>query len=309
MKILFLIFSLFLFCSCSPKEKKESLSDKVAKDLSSPKHSTKKVEPITLSPSHSKNDKGTTTLNYSIPSSLNFLPTSTTGVIIKHKAYTLSYVETHEQAEWVAYELTREMMDQRRRNNIKRKNNFRDDPSIPTGSAYLDDYKYSGYDRGHLAPAATVGYTIETMSESFYLSNMSPQDPDFNQKKWRLLEEQVREWGFREKALYIVTGPVLEDGLKQIGKRSRSDQNNKRVSVPNYYYKIIIDRTDEPKAIAFLMPNKEIKDSMENYIVSIDHIEEITGIDFFPALEDSLENRLEKKGDIREWKINPKKFQ
>ncbi|MDZ7792136.1 MAG: DNA/RNA non-specific endonuclease [Spirochaetia bacterium] len=125
---------------------------------------------------------------------------------MRHTGYTLSYSEEHEQAEWVAYKLTIEELQ----GDVERTDNFREDKKVDTETASLSDYRGSGYDRGHLAPAADFSWSEEAMSDTFYLSNMSPQKPGFNRGIWRSLESQVREWAIRDKALLVVTGPVFE---------------------------------------------------------------------------------------------------
>ena len=176
---------------------------------------------------------------------------------------------------------------------IQRSNDFESDPNVRTGSATDRDYKGSGYDRGHLAPAADMSSSANTMQESFYYSNMSPQDPSFNRGIWKKLEELVRDWAVDYKSVYVVTGPVLSDGLPTIGPN--------QVSVPKYYYKVILDHHEHPKAIAFILPNQGSKESLTRYVVSIDELEKITGIDFFPGLVDKEENALEKEVCIACW--------
>jgi endonuclease G len=211
--------------------------------------------------------------------------------VIKHTAFTLCYDEKYEQAKWVAYCLTDKMCENK---EAERTNNFRADESIKTGSATPSDYKKSGYDRGHLCPAGDMSWNELAMNESFLMSNMSPQIPAFNRGIWNVLEGDVRNWTRKNKELYIVTAGVLQDTLKTIGTN--------KVAVPNYYYKIILDVSlPEYKAIAFVMPNKESKTSVFNYAVSIDSVERLTGINFFPALPDSLESILESKIDINLW--------
>lgn len=107
--------------------------------------------------------------------SQEYLPKSE-GEIIRHKYYTLSYNEDHEQANWVHYKLNPTLLD----GTMPRINSFKADPNVSTKSAELSDYKGSGYDRGHLAPAGDIKYSKESMIESFFLSNMSPQNPSFN---------------------------------------------------------------------------------------------------------------------------------
>lgn len=208
----------------------------------------------------------------------------TADKVIYHSHYSLSYSEEHEQAEWVMYELTADEA----RGGYERSDNFRADPDISTGSAQLNDYKGSGYDRGHLAPAGDMAFSTTAMSESFYLSNMSPQHPSFNRGGWKSLEALSRAWALEDGDLYIITGPVLKHTRGQIG--------SSRVSIPAYYYKILFDIDEgERRSIAFLMPNASISSKVEDYVVSVDSLEVLTGIDFFPGLADSLEDQLESR--------------
>ncbi len=223
------------------------------------------------------------------------LPASRPGdVIISHTGYTLCYNEEHEQPDWVAYELTREEVY----GAEDRADDFRPDPTVKTGSATLDDYRGSGYDRGHLIPAADLKWSAEAMSDSFYLSNMSPQDPQFNRGIWGTLEGVVRNFAATEGNVYVVTGPVLTDGpYSTIGK------NN--VSVPKRYYKVVLDYTEpEIKAIGFLLPNEGSKKSVQSFACSVDAVEEATGLDFFPLLPDDIETKLENSYDTGLWDFN-----
>lgn len=223
----------------------------------------------------------------------NFLPEiKGEEKIISHSAYSLCYSEEHEQAKWVAYYLNAEMCNS---GSEERSDNFRQDKKIETVSALPEDYKKSGFDRGHLCPAGDMAWNETAMSESFLMSNMSPQVPGFNRGIWKKLETEVREWTKEFGELYIVTAGVLQDSLPVIGTN--------RVSVPKYYYKVLLahhKKTDE--AIAFIMPNASSTESVFNYAVSIDSVENLTGINFFPALPDSLESFLESKLDTRPWK-------
>ncbi|MDD4645302.1 MAG: DNA/RNA non-specific endonuclease [Bacteroidales bacterium] len=220
----------------------------------------------------------------------NFYPTSTTHQIVRHKYYTLSYKEANEQAEWVAYLLTAAMPT----SEFDRRNNFRPDPLVKTGSAELADYTGSNFDRGHLCPAEDMSFSKEAISETFYLSNMSPQNSSFNRGIWSKLEAKVRDWVLTYDSLYIVTGGVLTSDLGKIGRN--------KVSVPRYYYKIILHYTrDDIRMIAFLLPNKKVAGSLAQYVVATDSIEQLTGIDFFQALPDLIESKLESDCDTSKW--------
>ncbi len=212
--------------------------------------------------------------------------------IIKHAAYTLCYNEEYEQAKWVAYRLTNKMCEG---NGEERTDDFREDKNVRTGSALPDDYKKTGYDRGHLCPAGDMAWSEITMSESFFMSNMSPQEPKFNRGIWKTLESAVREWAKKNEEIYIVTAGILKDTVKTIGK------NN--VAVPKLFYKVILDvRGSEQKAIAFIMPNEGSKKSIFDFAVTIDSVERLTGINFFPSLPDPIECGLESHIDIELWK-------
>ena len=210
--------------------------------------------------------------------------------IIHHSAYTLAYDEAHEQASWVAYELTATETT----GPAERSSSFYEDPLVVTGSASNADYSGSGYDRGHLAPAGDMTWSPEAMRESFYYSNMSPQVPSFNRGIWKKLETQVRTWAQVYEVIQVVTGPVLTGELHSIGI------NN--VSVPSYYYKIILDHQGpDIKAIGFVMANAASAMPLQSFVVTIDQIEKLTGIDFFPALPDAEEDFLESHVNIDAW--------
>jgi len=231
----------------------------------------------------------------------DFYPESTTGQVITHKHYTLSYSEEHEQAEWVAYKLTKENL---RKPRIKREKKFRQDDLISTLSAKHSDYTHSGYTRGHLAPAGDMAFSKEAMRESFFMSNMSPQVKEFNGGIWRELEENVRDWAYDNDELYIVSGPILREDhiIKKIGFNE--------VAVPNLFYKIILDlKEPEQKAIAFLIPNEKSEKHIKHYTTSIDEIEKLTEINFFAGfLPEELEERLEQKGNPKQWDFDKRKY-
>jgi len=227
-----------------------------------------------------------------------YIPSSSTGQVIHHAHYSLSYSEAHEQAEWVYYELT---AFEASNNRYKRTDNFREDYKIRSESAGLSDYRGSGYDRGHLAPAGDMAFSNIAMSESFYMSNMSPQHPSFNRGLWRQLESLTRAWASEYSALYIATGAILEPNLRTIGAN--------QVSIPNYYFKAIMDYDEtsgDYRAIAFILPNRKGKGSLQSYVVSIDNLESRTGIDFYPQLSDEVENRIEANYDLDNWNWSAK---
>ena len=209
------------------------------------------------------------------------------GQLIRHTYYSLDYNAKHKQPNWVYYRLTYNMIN----GKVKRLDDFRPDPAVSSGSATLADYKGSCYDRGHLCPAADMKISEQAMSETFFLSNMSPQFPPFNRGKWSDLEKLVRSYiKDISDTIYIVTGPVFISNKGSIGKSN--------VTVPGFYYKAIYS----PKrgGIGFLMPNVKIELPLKTWVVSIDLIETLTGIDFFYQLDDKTENRIESQNEW--WK-------
>ena len=219
---------------------------------------------------------------------------SGSDIIVQHTGYTLSYNEEHEQPNWVAYLLRADKVFAA---ESDRADNFREDPAIPTGSATLADYKGSGYDRGHLIPAADQKWSAQAMDDSFFLSNMSPQTHSFNAGIWSKLESAVRTMAAQNQEICVVTGPVLTDGpYKTIGA------NN--VSVPNYFYKVILDYYGaEKKAIGFILAQTD-KGNLSAFAVTVDDVEKLTGIDFFPLLDDAEESALESVFDVSLWDLS-----
>jgi endonuclease G len=223
----------------------------------------------------------------------DFLPSSTTNGVVKHAFYTLSYNEEFEQAEWVAYELKKSYI----KNNNFRRPFFIEDPKVATGSASWRNYKNSGYDKGHLCPAGDMEFAIDAYNDTFLTSNISPQVRDFNNGIWNRLEQKVRYWAVKYDGLYVITGGVLKKSFRTIGKE--------KVLVPKYFYKILLDNdAGNYKMIAFLVPNEGSNKPLYSFVVSVDRVEEMTGIDFFPKLKDDLENQLEKNSDYKNWSFN-----
>ena len=211
--------------------------------------------------------------------------------IVEREGYALGYVEKWEQAAWVAYRLTKDEVMSRK---ASRADAFMPDPEVKTGSATLEDYQGSGYDRGHLAPAGDMHWSWKAMLESFYMSNMSPQDPSFNRGIWSRLEQAVRRFAHSEGSVFVVTGPIITgDEEKTIGAN--------KVRVPEFYYKVVYDETPPEKMIAFILPNKGSKKPLDSFVVSVDDVEEATGLDFFSALSEDMQKRLESNSDANAW--------
>jgi len=214
------------------------------------------------------------------------------GQLITREAYALLHDGNKKVSLWVSYHLTKEDLQ----GTTGRTDNFRPDPKIPTGKrAELSDYYKSGYDRGHMAPAGDMKRSKKVMSESFYLSNMCPQEAGLNRYKWRILEEKARNFTQAKGESWIITGPVFMDIDGDGNKDCLGRIGTNRVWVPTHFYKIIVTKNGEIKAISFLMPNKKPAGNIEDYQVPVDSIEKITGLDFLNELPDNIENRIESQ--------------
>ena len=215
-----------------------------------------------------------------------------TEQIIRHKGYTVSYNSDYRVANWVAYELTRE---EAQSDKAERKNKFVIDPDVKGATAINEDYTGTGYDRGHLAPAADMKWSLQAMQESFYLSNITPQKPKLNRGIWKDLEEQCRLWALDNGALLIATGPVLKPELKRMGKN--------RVAIPKQFYKVVcMIRDNQYEAVGFLFENRDYGSMpLQKMMIPVDSVESVTGIDFFPALPDDIEQRVEAKVNPNAW--------
>lgn len=217
--------------------------------------------------------------------------------IVMHSAMVLSYNEDHEQPNWVMHIVPKDVIT----GTVTRTNDFRMDPKVSTKSADVGDYWDSGYDRGHLAPSADFRWSKKALSESYYYSNMSPQHPELNRNSWNSLEIQIREWVIDHGELVVITGPILRDGLP------KTQQGSYRLSIPEAYFKIVVDMNPEqPKALAFLFPNQNVPYQLSKYLVSIDSIEAITGIDFFASVSNA--EIFESQSDLKLWKTSTTKI-
>ncbi|MDT0538237.1 MULTISPECIES: DNA/RNA non-specific endonuclease [Croceitalea] len=228
----------------------------------------------------------------SAPFKKEYLPSSSFNQIVLHDYFMLSYSEFHEQAEWVAYELKKEHLTY---DNRKRPY-FIEDPKVASKSADWRNYKGSGFDRGHLCPAGDRRFSEYAYNETFYTSNISPQDRAFNAGIWNRLEMQVRDWCKRYDDLYIITGGVLKNNLEEIGSED--------VDVPEAFYKVIFrNDNNQLHVMAFLFPNKESRKPLKQFLVTIDELELATGIDFFYKKSDKWQKRIENKMSIKNWKF------
>lgn len=219
------------------------------------------------------------------------LPSSIDKNIVVHEHYMLSYSEPHEQAAWVAYTLDKSHLT----NDDRKRPYFIEDPKVKSKSADWRNYRGSGYDRGHLCPAGDRRFSEYAYNETFYTSNITPQNRDFNAGVWNRLEMQVRQWCRRYDRLYVITGGVLRGEMEEIGSED--------VDVPKAFYKIVARKKGRSyKVLAFLMPHKESDLPLSKFLVSVDTLESLTGLDFFKGLENS-EVEFEEEIDSSEWKF------
>jgi endonuclease G len=218
-------------------------------------------------------------------------------VPVYHLGYALVYNEPHEQATWVAYELTAAETEK----VYGRSDRFRQDPLVVSGTADDADYAGSGYDRGHLAPAADMGWSATAMEESFYYSNMSPQAPSFNRGIWKKGEDLIRTWARAYGRLFIATGPVLDARLPKIGPAG--------VSVPRFFFKVVLDTSGpEKKGIGFWIPNQGSALPLSAFAYPIDSIEAWTGLNFFPKLSLQTAHLAEGSLCLECWSWGKTKF-
>lgn len=209
-------------------------------------------------------------------------------LLLNRSSFAIGYSFKYRQPLWVCYILS---ASQLKMPKMRRRNRFTADPDIRLNPVKPAEYRKTGYDRGHLAPAADMNYAELPMKHSFYMSNMSPQLPGFNRGIWKRLELQIRQWAKREEKLCIITGPLFFSGQPQrIGRM---------IPVPDAFFKIILDLTPPHKMVAFVIPNNTTKKRLKSFAVTVDHVENLTGFDFFSGFPG--ENELENRNQIKLW--------
>ena len=207
-----------------------------------------------------------------------------------YNGYTVSYNKDLKIPNWVSYELTR----QETKGKEKRSDNFIADPLVKGTIATNADYARSGYDKGHMAPAADMKWSPEVMKESFYFSNMCPQHPQLNRRGWKNLEEKIRDWAIADSAIIIICGPIINQSSRTIGKN--------KVAVPERFFKVVLSPFVKPvRGIGFLFNNRQAVEPLSTYAVTIDSIEKLTNMDFFSPLPDEIENEVEANADYYQW--------
>lgn len=215
--------------------------------------------------------------------------------LIVHPGHMLVYSEKHEQPKWTAHVASPDLI----KGNLARIDSFLPDPLVKTGTAVTADYWNSGFDRGHMVPSADMRWNLEALQGTYYYSNISPQVPELNRETWADLEDWGRRYvNFSKRRVFVATGPVLRDGLPTMQKADRKNE----VSIPEYFWKVFADLDgDTPKAIGFVMRNSKLDGPPISYAVTVDSVETLTGLDFFPALDDATEDRIEAMRDLKDW--------
>lgn len=213
---------------------------------------------------------------------------SRTDDVIEYLGYSVSYNKDRKIPNWVSYELLASETD----GPYSRKGkNFRQDPSLSLPQAEDNDYRNSGWSRGHMAPAGDFKWSDDAMWDTFYFTNCCPQNQSLNAGQWSTLEKKVRDWANRFGSVTVVTGPLVwENSYGAIG------YNN--VVVPDAFFKAVLAGE---QSIAFVMYNKSENENMQKCAMSVDKLEELSGIDFFTELDDDFENRVEATYNLRNW--------
>lgn len=216
-------------------------------------------------------------------------------IYASHEGYSLSYDTINHCPFWVAWELTSSEAQGRH----GRSNDFRPDPQLPYKHQVSETaFSGSGYDRGHMCPAGDQKWSELAMSESFFMSNMCPQDPTLNQVWWEHLEEAERRWAKQEGSVYIVCGPIFDN------KKATNwiDGYNIKIGIPDGFFKVFLSlKSGKEKAIGFIFRNNGTRQPVGKAACSVDHVEEVTGYDFFSGLDDDLEQKLESNFNMGKW--------
>lgn len=212
--------------------------------------------------------------------------------IKEYEGFTVSFNEYHHTPNYVAWEL---LASETVGPHSRKSNKFRWDGAV-NGCPEHEDYTHSGFDRGHMIPAADCKYSAKAMEDCFYLTNICPQNHSLNSGGWKKLEEACRQWALRFKAIVIIAGPIYKNtDTRFIGETG--------VRVPSGFFKVILDTSSpEPKAIGFIYPNASSPGQISSYAVTIREVEKLTRFDFFYQLPDTLEEILETQYDYRLWK-------
>lgn len=212
-------------------------------------------------------------------------------ILTKH-GFTVGFSKKYRHPYWVAYKLN----CSETKGEIPRSNYFREDQILGKYSPSTDDYYASGYDKGHLIPAADNKADSLSMHDSFLMSNVSPQIPEFNRGIWKKLEEQVRDWACDYDSIYVITGALLHNELTRLGKS--------KVAIPDHYFKsLLVFDGKKQSTISFYLYQYTKESELQKFILTTDSLESILGYDLFYNLNDNIEAKIESKIDSLFWKI------
>lgn len=219
-------------------------------------------------------------------------PEAVASQVIDYPGFRVSFNTDYHQPNWVAWELTGEESTANVANRKQAK--FQPDHDVE-GCAQLEDYRGSGYERGHMCPAGDMKWSLDAMNSCFLLTNICPQASKLNGGPWNSLENKCREWAVRDSAIVIVCGPVLTDEL------TRAIGPNK-VAVPERFFKVVLaPYANPPRAIGFIMANGYSQGGMQAAATSVDYVELVTGLDFFASLPDDIETAVESQNNFPQW--------
>ena len=220
-----------------------------------------------------------------------------------YPTYSLEYSYNYKHSYWIAYRF-----DNTTGGNVGRNEAYKPDPELPSQyAAKHNDYTNSGYTRGHLCASSDRQYSKEANQQTFYMSNISPQSGNgFNQSgsAWNTGEDKVQAWGYNisrsTDTLYVVKGGTIGEGMIK-------GYIKNEIAIPKYFFMAVLFRSgDNYKAIGFYMPHENLKDDPDKkdpkkYLMSIDALEQETGIDFFHNLPDNIENTVEATYNVNDW--------
>lgn len=214
--------------------------------------------------------------------------------VISHPGHSLVFSQQHGQPKWTAHIVATDVVT----GNLARIDTFLPDPQVPNTDLFTL-YWNSGYDRGHQVPSADMRWSKAAMTATYYYSNICPQVADMNRGAWADLEDWGRRYvRYGNERAFVLTGPVLEDGSPTLPDPAGTH----RVSIPRLFWKVIADLDGpEKKAIAFVMSNAGHTEPPATFAVPVDSVEKLTGLDFFPALDDATEATLEAQADPNAW--------
>ena len=213
--------------------------------------------------------------------------------MLEHEGFRISYNQSWLIPNWVAYELTKEET----RGDVERTDYFDVDPTLKGRQAKFADYSHTGYDRGHMAPAGDMKWSETAMKESFYLSNICPQNHNLNSGDWKSLEEHLRTMATQYDKVYIVCGPIVSTSPKTIGKEHK-------VTVPAAFFKAVLrQKGDSWSAIGFMFANEAGHKNLSTYAMSIEDLQIVTDLDFFYNLPDKIEEEVEATYSLSDWDL------